>query len=219
MQRRATNESKPMKRRKFVVGLGSLAAGASAAMGTGAISSSSFSRDVTGKVVNDTNGYVQVVEGSKNKGLVEYNGGEAALAFNEPEDGPDPEGKGMNSDSINYFDGVMNIKLMHEQSGTNRNSSTQPNGAYWFWITTPHKRLKFYFDSVRSSSITGKGNARKMKAVSPGNPPENIEYWLGRVGVCVDLEDSGLSPGQSLDDLFGGDENFRIHIDDEDPSP
>jgi hypothetical protein len=210
-----------MQRRKFLVGTGSLIAGASAAMGTGAISESAFNRDVTGRVVNDTNGYVQVVEGNKNKGLVEYQGGEAALAFNEPEDGPDPEGKGLNADSINYFDGVMNIKLMHEQAGTNRNSNSQPNGAYWYWITTPHSELKFYFDSVQSSSVQGAGNARQMQIVSPGNPPENIDYWLGRVGVCVDLEDSGLSPGDSLDSLWSGDdtEDFRIHIDDEDPSP
>ncbi|MFB6107089.1 MAG: hypothetical protein ABEJ70_08965 [Halobacteriaceae archaeon] len=211
-----------MQRRKFIVGLGSLAAGGAAAIGTGAISASGFNRDLTGKVVNDSNGYVQVVEGSKNKGLIEYQGGEAAIALNEPEDGPDPEGKGVNSDSINYFDGLMNIKVMHEQSGANRNNGgSQPAGGYWYWITTSRTRLKFYFDSVRppSGSIMGPANARKMQFVSPGSPPENIEYWIGRVGLCVDLEDSGLSPGQSLDDLFTGDENFRIHIDDEDPSP
>jgi hypothetical protein len=116
----------------------------------------------------------------------------------------------------------MNIKVMHEQSGTNRNNGgSQPSGAYWYWITSPHTRLRFYFDSVRSSSLMGAGNARQMQfqPQGSGSPPENIDYWLGRVGVCVDLEDSGLSPGQSLDDLFGGTENFRIHIDDADPSP
>ena len=198
--------------------MGSLAAGGSAMMGTGAITSSEFDRDVTGRVVNDANGYVQVVEGSKNKGLIEYDGGEVALAFDTPEDGPDPEGEGLNADSINYFDGVMNIKVMHEQAGANRNSNTQPNGSYWYWITSPHNRLKFYFDSVQSSSVTGAGNAREMQLVDADND-QNIDYWLGRVGVCVDLEDSGLSPGQSLDDLFSGKENFRIHIDDEDPTP
>jgi hypothetical protein len=52
-----------MERRKFVLGLGSIAAGGAAAMGTGAFAVEAFDRDATGKIVNDANAYLTLEAG------------------------------------------------------------------------------------------------------------------------------------------------------------
>jgi hypothetical protein len=68
----------------------------------------------------------------------------------------------------------------------------------------------------------GASNASKMiEKDDQGGPVgsnESVAYWRKIFGLCVDIEDSGLDPGQSVDDLFGGKENFRIHINQGDPT-
>jgi hypothetical protein len=50
-----------MQRRKFIVGLGSLAAGSAAAVGTGAFETQDAVRSARAKVRNDNNGQIQLV--------------------------------------------------------------------------------------------------------------------------------------------------------------
>jgi hypothetical protein len=52
-----------MERRKFVIGMGSLAAGGAAATGTGAFTAATVSRDAEISVANDANGYLQLTAG------------------------------------------------------------------------------------------------------------------------------------------------------------
>ena len=71
-----------MERRKFVVGLGSLAAGGAAARGTGAFSAMSASRDATIDVVNDTDGLIALRAGPQADGRAyETDGGELKIDF------------------------------------------------------------------------------------------------------------------------------------------
>ena len=49
-----------MERRKFVVGLGALASGSAAAMGTGAFSSAQAERSVSVTVADDRSGYIEL---------------------------------------------------------------------------------------------------------------------------------------------------------------
>ena len=52
----------PMQRRKFLIGVGSLAAGSAAAMGTGAFTAMSATRDANIDVVTDSNGLIGLVD-------------------------------------------------------------------------------------------------------------------------------------------------------------
>jgi hypothetical protein len=193
--------------------MGSLAAGASAVMGTGAITESSFNRDVTGRVVNDKNGYVQVhPDGSGDP--VAYNNGEVALDFGDL--GPN-DGDGLNSDSLNYFDNLIEVRVMPEDAGSRQAGNTP----YYLWFTSPHGRLTFYFDGTRNS-LMGAGNAKAMVARDGnGNTINsgNVAFYRLIAGLKIDLEDAPIGPGESLDNLFGGEENFRIHVQQGDPSP
>jgi len=69
-----------MQRRKFVIGLGSLAAGATAATGTGAFSQSQTGREVEVSVVDDSNGFVALNSTSPYSST---DGGELKIHFNE----------------------------------------------------------------------------------------------------------------------------------------
>jgi hypothetical protein len=69
-----------MQRRKFVIGLGSLAAGATAATGTGAFSQSQTGREVEVSVVDDSNGFVALNSTSPYSGT---DSGVLTIYFNE----------------------------------------------------------------------------------------------------------------------------------------
>ena len=69
-----------MERRKFVIGLGSLAAGGAAAIGTGAFSQSQTGREVKVSVVDDSDGFVALNSTSPYSGT---DGGELEIYFNE----------------------------------------------------------------------------------------------------------------------------------------
>jgi hypothetical protein len=69
-----------MQRRKFMVGLGSLAAGGAAAIGTGAFSQSQTGREVKVSVVDDSSGFVAFNSTSPYSGT---DGGELEIYFNK----------------------------------------------------------------------------------------------------------------------------------------
>jgi hypothetical protein len=65
-------ENKQMKRRKFLVGMGSLAAGGGAAMGTGAFTSVSANRSVTVQVASDRNAYLALSQITNSENSQQY---------------------------------------------------------------------------------------------------------------------------------------------------
>jgi hypothetical protein len=190
-----------MQRRKFVVGLGSLAAGASAAVGTGALSKTAMDRDLTGTIADDTNSaYVQVSGSNRNGAHVDTSGTQIALRF----DGTNTNGgDGLNSDSINWFDNTFGVRINDIDDGLDPQD-------YDVWITkNPNMarpgRLHFYNDQARNDSIVGSGNANAFS--NSGVRP---------VGVRIDLRDMNLDDGDTLeDDVFGlsGEDLFTIHVD------
>ena len=157
--------------------------------------------------VNDKNGYVQIhPDGSGEP--VKYHNGEVALDFG---DLGSNQGQGLNSDSVNFFDNVIEVRVMPEDAG----SRQAVNTPYYLWFTSPHNRIRFYHDGNKNNSLMNAGNAMAMVAKdASGNTISsgNVAYYRLIAGVKIDLEDSGLQPGQSLEDLFGGDENFRVHV-------
>ena len=105
-----------MERRKFVVGLGALAAGSSAAVGSGAFTAAELSgREANISVVNDTNGLIGLQAGDSK--LVSNDGGsngnELAIDFN-PDSG---DGTGVNPNSKYQVGGLGGIGNLDEVPG------------------------------------------------------------------------------------------------------
>lgn len=195
--------NKTMQRRKFLVGMGSLAAGASAVMGTGAITETSMERGVRGRVAADgpNSAYVAISPLGPNGEHIEYrSNGEVRLFFGDIGSG----GAGLNPDSNNRFDAVFEVE--------NQNPSGNSVHEYWLWIENSTPELTFYLDSQSNNSIEGIGNAESM---GKGND----DPVRAPVGVHVDLTDSGLGAGDNLQSLFDADDEFVIHMEKTNGSP
>jgi len=93
-----------MQRRKFIAGVGSLAAAGAAGIGTGAFSSMSASRDADVDVVTDSNGLIALNAGAGADGRVSEVDGELGIDFTSSEGG-----QGVNVDS-RYQVGVFDDK-------------------------------------------------------------------------------------------------------------
>ena len=192
-----------MQRRKFVVGMGSLAAGASAVMGTGALSESTMERGVGGQFAGDQNAYVKAIpcDNSGNGNYLSYNGSnQMYLDFGnitgEVNNGSASEyrGNGINKDSVNYFDGIFRIQ------------HANPDDAfeYFVTVTSTKNRLKFF--------TSGQGNRTPLRSDSevPLTPKED-KFALPTskgIGVKIDLSDYN----GSLSSLFT-DDAFTVHVD------
>jgi hypothetical protein len=92
-----------MQRRKFVVGMGSLAAGSAAAMGTGAFSSVSASRSVAVTVTGDAQAYLSLE--SQDERATRAGNGELELDFSSSDTGA----SGLNPDARTSFLNVFSI--------------------------------------------------------------------------------------------------------------
>lgn len=142
-----------MKRRKFVVGLGSLAAGGAAAMGTGAFSKmNSGERSVTVQVEDDANSFVALVpadEGDNEHGqFAEQNGDKLEINV----DGSNTDrGEGVNPGSEYYIDNVFTI----------RNESAGPDDHYLWISSNTAERVDFYWGGEPSDTAEGSAYARK----------------------------------------------------------
>ncbi|MFD1599662.1 hypothetical protein [Halobellus rarus] len=104
-----------MERRKFVIGLGALASGSAAAMGTGAFTAAELDgREANIGVVDDTNGLIGLEAGDSE--LVSNDGGsndnELVINFN-----PDGPGDGVNPNSKYQVGGLGGIGNLDEVPG------------------------------------------------------------------------------------------------------
>ena len=115
--RQTTTENPTMERRKFVIGMGALASGTAAAVGTGAFSSVEAHRDFAVEVADDSDAYLGLTAESH---YARENGGAIELDFSsdnetEDEDGEGLGGEGLNQNGTTMFTHVFSI---HNQ-GTN----------------------------------------------------------------------------------------------------
>ena len=147
-----------MERRKFVIGLGSLAAGGAAATGTGAFTSANAERDVTVNVASsDESGYIglEALEGP-NGVFVDQDGstgGGLSVSIGDTAVG----GDGVNEDSDFLFDDLFEV----------RNQGTQP---VWIWTNRAGSVVPYVMDDD--------GNRRQI--ANSGTP--NVQYDLGPRG-------------------------------------
>jgi len=114
-----------MERRKFVIGLGALASGSAAAMGTGAFTTAEVERSVSVNVKGDDAAYVRLAPAEGPNGdyaRVEADGytddepDDAELAevdFNNTEDFPTAgsANEGVNENSKFTFESVLNVQM------------------------------------------------------------------------------------------------------------
>jgi hypothetical protein len=92
-----------MRRRKFLIGAGSIAAGSAAAMGSGAFEVLARDRDATGTIVNDNVAYLNL-----NSGNYSEIGPDGQLDVSL--DGNGNGGAGLNGDSVTQLDDVFYIE-------------------------------------------------------------------------------------------------------------
>jgi len=142
-----------MERRKFIIGAGALATGASAAVGTGALSATEAERSVSVQIADDDNAYLAFDTdlGNSPDNNYEYatiEEGEMEISFSTNGAG----GEGVNPNSVNYFDDVFAL----------RNQGTEPLS---IWVEL-NGGLDDYIDVYpiagnygRDDSIVGESNA------------------------------------------------------------
>ncbi|MBX0297239.1 hypothetical protein [Haloarcula nitratireducens] len=135
-----------MQRRKFMIGMGSLAAGGAAAMGTGAFSGVVSKRTASVEIAHDKNAYLGLHEipSSPNESYVDYEGGHLRIRMdpsnpNKTGNG-DPSapnnGEGVNSDSYTWFNklfkicnqGKQDVKVFLYKKGDNADHVVFYNG-------------------------------------------------------------------------------------------
>jgi hypothetical protein len=187
-----------MQRRKFLIGMGSLAAGSATAMGTGALSSSEVDRTATGEIAGDADAYLRLVPYGENSEFARTEDGQLNIVFDDG--GPDAplntqgksNGEGLNADSVSEFDGVFRI------------SANDNGNPFEVWIENNTQHLDFYVSGGLSQGKSYPlpiGPNNKYELSVAGNT--NID-----IGVRVDLDD--------VDDtgvVLTGDDNFTVHAD------
>lgn len=118
-----------MERRKFTMGLGTLAAGAAATMGTGAFSFAQTDRGIDLDVVADNQAYLQFYAGNENPQYADTSSDQIKFEF----DGDDnTSGQGINPESVYLFDDVARVANQASQEVALSVPDTANNG---FWST------------------------------------------------------------------------------------
>lgn len=166
-----------MRRRTILLGVGSLAAGGAAVMGTGSVSTVRAQRNVTGRIAGDGQAYVEFRGNGANGFAVENLGGEMRLDFDGRPDG----GNGLNPDAVSTFDDAFRLN----------NTGRETLAVH---IEDTNDRVEFYFgESISDGSAS---NDRTTTApLAPGGSPL-------RVGVRVDLRNTTAQSVFDGDDDF-----------------
>ena len=159
-----------MQRRKFVVGMGSLAAGGAAAMGTGAFNFANIERGMNIDVVDDSSAFLALNDTSP---YADGSGNQLSLTFDS---NADVTGEGINENSDYSFTGVFSI----------RNQGNQPVGV-WITDNDSNDAVEWYGTSTNNTSDWS------TLMEGPGNP-----YSLGIgervfVNVVIFLQDNSYS--------------------------
>jgi len=193
-----------MKRRKFVVGLGSLAAGASAVMGTGAVTSQTASRDLTVSTASDNSGaYVGLVQLSSHNSQAFANPSGQELVLDVSNNGNG--GTGINVDGHSRFDDLFGIV----------NQGTQDVWAFIRLIGNGAKTHTYFYDSQNPTKALSPnyGNPGPYTDQGESDPllpdPSNIEYSARRLSVGEALN-VGLDIEERSQAAFGQTETIQV---------
>jgi hypothetical protein len=188
-----------MRRRKMLIGLGSLAAGGAAATGTGAFTSVTADRTITVNTANDNDAFLQLTPSDgENGAYAEQDGGTLEIAFDGSNtDSGEPTGNGINDNAKTIIRDVFDIT----------NQGTQ---AVFVWIEgLGDDPVGVFSDDVASGTAVGNGDTGmgpNNPGATPDLPPVNVPEdhrvdpgeTQGAIGFSFDTTGSNTVPS-SLD--------------------
>jgi len=202
-----------MQRRKFVLGLGSLAAGGAAAMGTGAVSQfNSGDRHIDVETVGDASAYIALQRpddglsdggDTRNGNFVSYDGNKMRLYFDsdnptsarsgDPQTGNSLGGTGVNEDSTYWFDGTFDIRNLSNNSGSGVGEmeiwiNENINGVSFYTGSSPGNRTPLN-SSNRASTSPGQAVSVGVKIVQENLDSDDI---TGTLEVVAQENGNGL---------------------------
>jgi hypothetical protein len=210
-----------MKRRTFILGTGSIAAGGSALLGSGAFSRVESQRSVSIQVAEDPNAYLGLdkcrIDGQStpnssyawldDDGHLELllNPENPTIEGNDPDVADSPLGEGVNSDSRTWVDNVFRVSNQGKEAiclyiEDNSNWPTFDGEGAADEKDGEERRVQFYPGAARHASIVGEGNT--------------IRIDLGE-SICIGLRTTtiglGVDEKESLLEEF--DDEIRIVAD------
>jgi len=194
-----------MQRRKFIAGLGSLAAAGAAGIGTGAFTSVSADRSVSIATAGDANaflGFTKAQDGDGNvypnaQEYVEISNGQVSLDFTSSED-TSGSASGINKNAKSTFDNLFDI--------TNNGTQEVVLSVKSDLIASQGGFLGIYAEGSLDDDSDGSGLSHEPNATGSGSNV-NTEYWgHTTIGVGETLENIGvyIPEGRSTGDISGG---------------
>ncbi|MDB2283237.1 hypothetical protein PM030_15300 [Halorubrum ezzemoulense] len=203
-------------RRKFLAGLGALASGSAAAVGTGAFTSVQANRDVSVAVAGDSNAYLALdTNSATNSDYVSASAGEISINIDSAVSGSNT-GSGVNPDSTTQINDLFKVRNQGTQAAVvyvdpesiasgNRTfggsgimidpqASNRPNGDYQ---NTGSLGSGVEDDQI---SLTGGFNGPEYSAYQTSDSSKDTNGSGGNDGTPADaLEEFVLEPGESFD--------------------
>jgi hypothetical protein len=183
-------------RRKFLAGIGALASGSAAAVGTGAFTSVSANRSIAVDTAGDNNAFL-AIEADNTENANEYvdtSGGAVSLDFtNTNNSGYPGGGSGVNENATTVFDDLLNITNQGTQTVIvgHRQSFAPQKGAlyhedYEDGAITRVGDVPGEFDEVSSSigdpsnNITNldTSSLKNLPVLAPGETLEDIGFYV-----------------------------------------
>lgn len=171
-------ERSPMQRRKFIIGMGALASGTAAAVGSGAFTSVTASRNVDVEVADDASAYLRL-EGSNgpNGDYVTDDGVGSTLEIDLSPSNDNVEGSGVNPDALTEIKYVFYIE----------NQGTQEVDVELDKFGDNADLVTFYADDEAFDGDT------------LGDTPVTLDTGeSAKVSIKIDTRDSGLGDGDEL---------------------
>lgn len=167
-----------MKRRQLLAGIGALAAGGSAALGTGAFTAASADRDVSVTVAGDASAYV-ALESQSEYAIQTANG--LKLDFSQTVSGG---GSGVGEDSF--------YQIGKDSDGSDAIFTLTNQGTQEVEITPQFEEQ--FFDS--DGNLIANNKSTDTSQYGAGNPPENAELAIALYNKYYEGPRE-LSPGQT----------------------
>jgi len=181
-----------MERRKFVVGLGSLAAGGAAAMGSGAFTSVEADRSLSIDTAGDANAFLSISRAEKNGSVTpnaeEYvhgdpSSGQVSLDFTQADYTTDATASGINKNAKTIFDNLLDI--------TNNGSQEVELWVESDLIASEGGFLGVYAENTQGKASDNSGlSPTDSVTLSPGKSATNIGVYIPK-GVSPSEVQSG----------------------------
>ncbi|MBX0295308.1 hypothetical protein [Haloarcula nitratireducens] len=183
-----------MQRRKFLIGMGSLAAGSAAAMGTGAFSSVSANRGVSVEVADDSNAYLGISSISEYADTTNDNSATLELNLDESVSGG---GSGINSDATTQIrevfqitnQGTKAVGISIDSEALNNALDTGSGSQLHFFVGDPGGKSLDVYDPNDLVDSNGNWKLPDKRIIASGNSVE-VGLYVVNNGADWDIDES-----------------------------